>query len=46
MPIDVDGDGTVTVGPDGRVLHTPLAIWSDGPNGINEYGDGDDIIVF
>jgi hypothetical protein len=27
----------------GRPINDRLAIWSDGPNGINEFGEGDDV---
>ncbi len=38
---DWSGDGRVSVGK--KVLRKPVAVWSDGPNGKNESGSGDDI---
>ena len=38
---DWSGDGRVSVGA--NVLHEKVAVWSDGPNGKNEFGSGDDI---
>jgi|GEM_PF-3823905 len=41
VAVDFDGDGHVDL-PD---IHLPLrtAVWSVGPDGTNEYGEGDDI---
>jgi Type II secretion system (T2SS), protein G len=43
--VDGDGDGKVTIKtPTGTlVVNSPIAIWADGQNGINEYGGGDDV---
>jgi hypothetical protein len=41
IAFDVTQHGTVTIGQ--KHLATNIAIWSDGPNGINEYGEGDDL---
>ena len=38
---DWSGDGRVSVGT--KVLNEKIAVWSDGPNGKNESGSGDDI---
>jgi hypothetical protein len=38
---DLDGDGKVVI-VGGTVISAPVAMWSDGPNGINEGGKGDD----
>ena len=38
---DWSGDGRVGVGK--KVLRKPVAAWSDGPNGMDESGSGDDI---
>ena len=38
---DWSGDGRVGVGA--NVLHEKVAVWSDGPDGKNESGAGDDI---
>lgn len=44
-PVDIvadwNGDGRVSVGK--KVLRKPVAVWSDGPDGKNESGSGDDI---
>jgi hypothetical protein len=36
-----NADGQTTIGP--LKVPRPIAIWSDGPNGINEFGGGDDV---
>ena len=41
ISFDVKASGKVTVGS--QILSTNLAIWSSGPNGVNEYGTGDDL---
>ena len=41
IQLDRDGDGSVRI--NGKLLSSPIAIWSYGPNGVNEYGEGDDI---
>ena len=38
---DTDADGRAEVG--GNAVPKFIAIWSDGPNRVNEHGDGDDI---
>ena len=38
---DWSGDGRISLGA--KVLHQKFAIWSDGPDGKNESGSGDDI---
>jgi hypothetical protein len=35
-----NGENIIVVGR--ATVKEPIAIWSDGPNGVNEYGDGDD----
>ncbi len=39
--LDVDGDGSVTVGP--RRVKARLYMYSVGPNGVDDFGQGDDI---
>jgi hypothetical protein len=40
--LDKDRDNEVSVGRD--VLHdVPVAVWSCGPNGVNDWGLGDDV---
>ena len=39
--LDYDGNRRIQVG--GTSVRGLIAIWSDGPNGINEWGKGDDI---
>ncbi|MEZ5303711.1 MAG: hypothetical protein R3F11_24165 [Verrucomicrobiales bacterium] len=39
--LDHDNDGVVNPGAD--PINRDFAIWSDGPNGIDEHGGGDDI---
>lgn len=39
---DLDGNGNVAIGT-GEVEDMRVLVWSDGPNGKNEYGEGDDI---
>jgi hypothetical protein len=41
IAMDVRAKGTVTVGP--NEIRAKIAVWSDGPNGLNEFGGGDDI---
>jgi hypothetical protein len=42
---DLDGDGQVMLGE--RKLGTKaLAIWSEGPNGVNDWGEGDDVTAW
>jgi hypothetical protein len=42
---DLDGDGQVVLA--GRTLGPKaVAIWSDGPNGLNEWGEGDDLTAW
>jgi hypothetical protein len=43
IAIDEGGSRKVLVGA--RFIRQDLVIWSDGPNGINEFGQGDDIIA-
>ena len=38
---DGNGDSTITVGEE--EVHAPVAIWSNGPNGIDDHGGGDDV---
>jgi hypothetical protein len=40
IAVDMDGDGKIVVG--GMSVNKPIAVWSDGPNGIDERGGGDD----
>jgi hypothetical protein len=39
---DLDGNGHVAIGT-GEVEDMRVLVWSDGPNGKNDYGEGDDI---
>ena len=39
--LDLDYDGAVTVGTE--KVASPVAVWSDGPNGKDEKGAGDDV---
>lgn len=39
---DLNGNGHVAIGT-GEVEDMRVLVWSDGPNGKNEYGEGDDI---
>jgi len=41
---DWSGDGRVSVG--GKVLLEKVVAWSDGPDGKNESGSGDDITAW
>jgi type II secretory pathway pseudopilin PulG len=41
ISLDLNRDDQVTVGH--QMVSLPVAVWSDGPNKINEYGQGDDI---
>jgi hypothetical protein len=41
IAFDPDATGKVTVG--NLQISNRIAIWSDGPNGTNEYGKGDDV---
>lgn len=38
------GDGEIVVGT--KRVHAGVVVWSNGPNGINEFGDGDDICLW
>ncbi len=38
---DWDIDGSVLVGT--NAINTPLAVWSCGENGVNDYGEADDV---
>lgn len=42
LAADLDGNGHVAIGT-GEVEDMLVLVWSDGPNGKNEYGEGDDI---
>lgn len=42
LAVDLDGDGSVLSGA-GQIDDTSVLVWSDGPNGRNEFGSGDDI---
>lgn len=39
---DWNGDGDITVGT--NRVQAGVVVWSNGPNGINEFGEGDDIV--
>jgi hypothetical protein len=39
---DLDGNGSVAIGT-GDVEDMRVLVWSDGPDGKNDYGEGDDI---
>lgn len=39
---DLDGDGHVSIGT-GEVEDMRVLVWSEGPDGKNDYGEGDDI---
>jgi len=39
--VDANYDERVAIG--GATLKTPVAVWSDGPNRMNEFGGGDDV---
>ena len=41
IAMDVGGKGAVNVGH--NEIRAKIAVWSDGPNGVNEFGEGDDI---
>ena len=41
--IALDGDGDGAVGMDGKVISQRIAIWANGTNGKNEFGEGDDL---
>jgi len=43
LALDSDNDGLVRVGD--RFLRRRVAVWSDGPNEVNEFGEGDDLHV-
>ena len=38
---DDAGSGKITL--NGTLINDSVAIWSDGPNGTNEFGGGDDV---
>jgi hypothetical protein len=42
IAIDLNGDGVVKVGD--KQIPGPCAVWSSGPNKVNEDGGGDDIV--
>lgn len=39
--INDDGSGELRI--QNKVISTDVAVWSDGRNGVNEFGDGDDV---
>jgi hypothetical protein len=41
LAADGDGDGEITIGA--RVIRKRVAVWSNGPNGRDEKGEGDDV---
>jgi len=42
IALDVEGKQEITIGQ--KKIPARVAIWSNGPNGIDEQGDGDDIV--
>jgi hypothetical protein len=42
IAVDLDGNGHVAIGT-GEVEDMQVLVWSDGPDGKNDYGEGDDI---
>jgi hypothetical protein len=42
IAVDLDGNGNVAIGT-GEVEGLSVLIWSEGPDGKNDYGEGDDI---
>lgn len=43
IALDVDGNGVIIIGH--RLVRQRVFVWSDGKNGVNEYGLGDDFVA-
>jgi hypothetical protein len=42
IAVDLDDNGNVAIGT-GEVESMSVLVWSEGPDGKNDYGEGDDI---